>query len=65
MLKFTWFLTIIIAKKELNLHVENQCIWATSKTEREIKYIYWTVTENQKRNVQKVELSVFTLLAIL
>ena len=27
------------AKKELNLHVENQCIWATTKTEREIKYI--------------------------
>ena len=29
-----------------------------TKTERQIKSIYWTVTENQKRNVQKVELFV-------
>ena len=28
------------------------------KTERQIKIIYWTLTEISKRNVQKVELSV-------
>ena len=29
-----------------------------TKTERQIKFIYWTVTEISKTNVQKVELSV-------
>ena len=28
-----------------------------TKTERQIKFIYWTVTEISKQNIDKVELS--------
>ena len=30
------------------MHVENQCIWAMTKTERQMKFIYWTATEISK-----------------
>ena len=40
-----------------NLYVYSM-IWAMTKTERQIKFIYWTVPEISETKYQKVELSV-------